>query len=70
MTQTDLAELFDESRFSPFVITMTDGFAIAVDDEMRKHALIGRNLVVLLDKQGDFMHLPYRSIAHITEPKR
>ena len=67
MNKNDLDELLSEARFSPFVITMTDGYAIAIDEETRKHMVIGRNLMVLLDKTGNIVHLPYRSIAHITE---
>ncbi len=69
MTQTDLQELLSESRFSPFVITMTDGFAVAIHENARKHMIAGRNLAVVMDSEGNLIHIPYRSISHITEPK-
>jgi hypothetical protein len=68
MTKEDIDELLIESRFSPFIITMTDGFSIAVGEEARKHITVGRHLMVMLDARGDLVHIPYRSIAHIQEP--
>lgn len=42
MDQAKFAELLDESRFSPFVVTLLDGFSLAIGAEERKHLLIGK----------------------------
>jgi hypothetical protein len=68
MNQDDLTELLSEAHFSPFIITMTDGFSFAVGPEERKHMLVGKRLLVTMDSEGNFIHLPYRSIARIQEP--
>ena len=70
MDKSDFAELLAENRFDPFVITMTDGFSLAIGPEERKHVLVGKRMLVVLDAQGDIVHIPYRSIAHIHEPKQ
>lgn len=67
MNQSDFAELVASERFSPFVITLTDGFSVAIGPEERNHLLVGRNMLVLLDRLGDIIHIPYRAIAHIQE---
>lgn len=69
MNQAEFSELVAEGRFSPFIITLMDGFSIAIGSEERGHLLVGRNMIVLLDRIGDIIHIPYRSIAHIQEPK-
>jgi hypothetical protein len=69
MNQEEMAELVAENRFSPFVIVMTDGYALAIGPEERKHLVVGRTMLVTLDQLGDIVHIPYRSIAHINEPK-
>jgi hypothetical protein len=69
MNQTDFAELVAESRFNPFVITITDGFSLAIGPEERKHLLVGARMIVTMDAQGNIIHIPYRSIAHIQEAK-
>lgn len=68
MNQSDMSELLAEARFSPFILTMTDGFSLAIGPEERKHMVVGKNMIVTLDRQGDIIHIPYRSIAHIQEP--
>ena len=69
MNREDLAELVTEGRFSPFVITTFDGFSLAIGPEERKHLLVGARMLITLDKEGNAIHIPYRSIAHIQEPK-
>lgn len=69
MTQRDFNELVAEERFSPFVVILTDGFAVAIGHEERKQLIVGRNMIVVLDGHGDINHIPYRSIAHITKAK-
>jgi hypothetical protein len=68
MNQDDFTELLSEARFTPFVITMTDGFSLAIGPEERKHVLVGKRLLVTMDSNGSFIHIPYRSIAHLQEP--
>jgi hypothetical protein len=70
MNQTDLSELLTEERFSPFVITTFDGFAVAIGPEERKRMLVGARMVILMDSDGNAIHIPYRSIAHIREAKQ
>lgn len=67
MNQSDLTELLEEERFSPFVITTFDGFSVAIGPEQRKHLLAGARMVVIMDSEGNMIHIPYRSIAHIQE---
>jgi hypothetical protein len=69
MNQTDFAELLAEGRFSPFVITTFDGWSLAIGDAERVHMLVGARMIVILDAEGNLIHIPYRSIAHIQEPK-
>ena len=69
MSREDLAELVAEGRFSPFVITTFDGFALAIGPEERKHLLVGARMLVNMDAQGNIIHIPYQSIAHIQEAK-
>jgi hypothetical protein len=67
MNHTDLDEMLAEERFTPFVITMTDGFALAIGPEERKHVLVGRRQLVVMDSFRHIIHIPYRSIAHVRE---
>jgi len=69
MNQTDLLDLLDETRFSPFIITMIDGFSLAVGPEERRHMLVAARMLITLDGEGNAIHMPYRSIAHVQEPK-
>ena len=69
MNQNDLAELLAEERFSPFVITTFDGFSVSVGPEERKHLLPAARMVVIMDSEGNLIHIPYRSIAHIQEAR-
>ena len=69
MNQTGLTELLAEERFSPFTITTTDGFSVAIGQEQRKHLLAAARMVVIMDAEGNVIHIPYRSIAHIQEVK-
>lgn len=68
MNRTDLAELLEEGRFSPFVLTTFDGFSLAVGPEERKHMLVGARMLITLDAEGNAIHIPYASIAHLREP--
>ncbi len=70
MNQTDLAELLTDDRFSPFVITTVDGFSLAIGPQERNHILVGARMLITLDAEGNAIHIPYRSIAHIQEPKK
>jgi hypothetical protein len=67
--QKDFQEMLSEGRFSPFEITMNDGFSIAIGPKERPHVLVGARMLAMLDAEGGIVHLPYRSIAHIGEPK-
>jgi hypothetical protein len=67
MNQTDLNELLSEERFSPFILTTVDGFSLAIGPEERKHMLVGARMLITLDAEGNAIHIPYRSIAHIRE---
>lgn len=69
MNQLDFRELLTEERFNPFIITTFDGFALAIGPEERKHVLVGARMLIVLDKDGNAIHIPYHSIAHIQEPK-
>lgn len=69
MNKQDLDELLTEGRFRPFVITTFDGFAVAIGAEARNHLLAGARMAVIMDSEGNFIHIPYRSIAHIQEAK-
>jgi hypothetical protein len=68
MNQTDLNELLEEGRFSPFVITTFDGFSLAIGEQERKHMLVAARMLITLDAEGNAIHIPYRSIAHIQQP--
>jgi hypothetical protein len=67
MDQTDLKELLAEERFSPVVLTTFDGFSLAIGPEERKHMLAGARMLITLDAEGNAIHIPYRSIAHLQE---
>jgi hypothetical protein len=69
VSQNDLTELLAEECFSPFVITTFDGFSLAVGPEERKHLLAAARMVVMMDSEGNLIHIPYRSIAHIQEAR-
>jgi hypothetical protein len=68
MNRSDLLELLSEERFSPFVITTHDGFSIAIGAEERRHMLVAARMVVIMDGEGNLIHIPYTSIAHLREP--
>jgi hypothetical protein len=67
--QTDLNELLAEERFSPFVLRTFDGFSLAIGPEERKHMLVGARMLITLGAEGNAIHIPYRSIAHIQEAR-
>ena len=67
MDQADLTELLAEHRFSPFVVTTHDGYALGIGPEQRRHIVVGKRMFVTIDAQGDIVHIPYQSIAHIHE---
>jgi hypothetical protein len=60
--RNELAEMLRRDRFTPFVVTMNDGFAIAIPNPEK--ALVAANMLVVLDEEGQLHHLPFRSIAH------
>jgi hypothetical protein len=67
MIQKDIAELIEETRFSPFVIVLIDGYALAIGPEERKHMLVAKRQIVIMNGEGDIIHIPYQSISHIDE---
>lgn len=69
MNRTDLAELLEPGRFSPFVITTVDGAAFPVGPAERGHVLAAARMVVIMDSDGNLTHIPYSAIAHLHEPK-
>jgi hypothetical protein len=60
-----LAEMLDRHSFEPFVITTVDGFAIAIDNPHK--VLLGLQMLVVADNSDRLYHVPYRSIAHLSE---
>jgi hypothetical protein len=60
--RNELAEMLQRDRFVPFVVTMNDGFAIAIPNPEK--ARVAAKMLVVLDKQGQVHHLPFHSIAH------
>lgn len=62
-----MAELVTEERFQPFVITTHDGFSLAIGPREREHLLVAARMLVTLDAEGNVIHIPYHSIAHIRE---
>ena len=58
--------------FTPFVITMTDGLYVEVSDPRK--TLIGKRMLVVMDADGQFVHIPFTSIrlimsiSHPSEP--
>ena len=60
--RNELAQMLQRDRFVPFVVTMNDGFAIAIPNPEK--ALVAANMLVVLDEQDQVHHLPFRSIAH------
>jgi len=61
----EIREMLQKDRFIPFVVTMNDGFAIAVHNPEK--TLLTANMLVVLDEEGQLNHLPFRSIAHINQ---
>jgi hypothetical protein len=59
--RSELAEMLRRDRFVPFVVTLNDGFAIAIPNPEK--ALVAANMLVALDEQGQVHHLPFHSIA-------
>jgi hypothetical protein len=66
MNQIDLKYLLAEERFSPFVITTSDGFSVAI--RKRENVLVGARMLITMDSEGNAIHIPYQSIAHIQKP--
>jgi hypothetical protein len=61
----ELEELLTDERFSPFVVTSNDGFAIVVTSP--KRALVGQRMLVVSDDEGNLYHFPFTGIVHISE---
>jgi hypothetical protein len=58
----ELEELLSPERFSPFIVTRSDGFSIAIPSP--KRALVGRRMLVVSDEEGNLYHFPvYRDRA-------
>jgi hypothetical protein len=68
MNQTDFIGLTAPDRFNPFVVTLSDGFSIAIGQFERDHLIAAPRVFVTMDNEGTLIHIPYRSIAHIEEP--
>jgi glucosamine 6-phosphate synthetase-like amidotransferase/phosphosugar isomerase protein len=65
MNKKDFQELITAQRFSPFVITTLDGAAFLISEA--GHMLVAARMLVIMDSEGNLVHIPYRSIAHIRE---
>ena len=65
MTRQDIEAFLQPETFTPFVLTMVDGFAIPVND-VRK-TLLGLSMLVVAGPDGRLYHIPFRSIAHVSE---
>ena len=62
----EIQELLDREPFTPFVITGTDGFAIAVSHP--KRVLVGLRMLAVTDEETErLFHFPFSGIAHISE---
>jgi hypothetical protein len=62
---SELELFFNAETFKPFVITMVDGYALPV--EKLGSALMGITMIVAKDRTGHLVHIPFGSIAHITQ---
>jgi hypothetical protein len=65
--KAELDEMLQAGRFQPFVITTHDGFAIAIEAPHR--TLTGKRMIIISDAEGNFYHIPYSGISHISEPR-
>jgi hypothetical protein len=68
MNQADFIALIAPERFSPFVVTLSDGFSIAIGQFERDHLIAAPRVFVMMNSAGILSHIPYQSIAHIEEP--
>jgi hypothetical protein len=64
MNAIEMEHLLDEATFQPFVITLLNDFAIAVNNPRK--ALVGLSMVVVSDNQRLLYNIPFHAIAHIT----
>jgi hypothetical protein len=65
MTAEDLEHFLDERSFRPFVLTTVDGFALPVTNP--HNTLIGVSMLVIKHSDGRLYHIPFGSIAHVSE---
>ena len=65
MTREELQEMLREETFTPFVLTVVDGTPLVVDN--LRDILLGQTVLVIAGKDHKLYHVPFRSIAHITE---
>jgi len=64
MNEEDFQLMLNPVAFQPFVVTMTDGFALPVNDP-RDTLLTERTLVI--KHRNRIYQFPFRSVAHVSE---
>jgi hypothetical protein len=57
--------MLEPTRFHPFFISLKDNFSIPIGDFEREHLIAAPHLFVVMDRDGNLMHVPYTSISHI-----
>ena len=65
MNREELEQWLSDDGFNPFVVTAFDGFALPVKSP--RQVLIGISMLVIKHTDGRIYHIPFRSIAHISE---
>jgi hypothetical protein len=65
MTREELDQWVNDEGFNPFVVTAFDGFALPVTSP--RQVLVGNSMIVIKHTDGHIYHIPFRSIAHISE---
>ena len=65
MTREELEQWVSDEGFNPFVGTAFDGVALPVNSPMQ--VLVGISMLVIKHTDGHIYHIPFRSIAHISE---
>jgi hypothetical protein len=66
--KAELEEMLDEDHFQPFTLTTLKGLTITIDNPRK--TLISRSMIVVLDKDGNLIHIPFTAIAHLSEPQQ
>jgi hypothetical protein len=65
VTKEEMEQWVSAEGFNPFVVTMNDGFALPVNNP--RNTLVGVSMLVIKHHDGLIYHMPFRSIAHISE---